>query len=47
MEVEEQAFRDFLSRGHDLLESVSSSKRKEIDRSLRSLLTAIENHFYR
>ena len=47
MEVEEQAFRDFLSRGHDLLEPVSSSKRKEIDRSLRSLLTAIEQHFYR
>jgi hypothetical protein len=45
--VEEEVFKVFLSGTHDLLEAVSSAKLGAIDESLRSLLEAIEGHFYR
>jgi DNA-binding MarR family transcriptional regulator len=47
IDVEEQVFKLFLSRTHDLLAEVSKSKRDAIDKSLRSLLDTIEKHFYR
>jgi DNA-binding MarR family transcriptional regulator len=47
IEVEEEAFRVFLSSAHDLLEPVPPSSLKLIDDALRSLLDAIEGHFQR
>ncbi|MDB4433256.1 MarR family transcriptional regulator [bacterium] len=46
--VEEDVFKAFLAATHDLLTKVFSPGRLEaIDESLRSLLDAIEAHFYR
>ena len=45
--VEEEVFKVFLSGTHDLLDPVSAAKLEAIDGSLRSLLEAIEGHFYR
>lgn len=45
--VEEEAFKVFLSSTHDLLDPVSSTRLEAIDGALRSLLEAIEAHFYR
>ncbi len=47
MKLEEEVFRVFLSRTHDLLAELSESKKKEIDDSLRSFLGTIEKYFYR
>jgi DNA-binding MarR family transcriptional regulator len=47
MKLEEQAFNTFLSSTHDLLEPIARSKLERIDNALRSLLDAVENHFYR
>ena len=46
-EMEEEVFRVFLSRTHDLIGSLSDSKRTEIDEVLRSFLDTIEKYFYR
>ncbi len=47
VELQEQIFKVFLSHTEDLLKSISPAKLQEIDASLRSLLDAIESHFYR
>ena len=47
VELQEEIFKVFLSHTEDLLRSISGSKLREIDGSLRSLLEAIESHFYR
>ena len=45
--LEEKVFKVFLSRTHDLTAEFSESKRKEIDKSLRTFLETIEKYFYR
>jgi DNA-binding MarR family transcriptional regulator len=45
--LQEEVFNVFLSRTQDLLHTVSPSKLREIDNSLRMLLDGIESHFYR
>jgi len=47
IEVEEESFKLFLSRTHDLLEPISEAELKEIDQSLSSFLDTIESYFYR
>jgi DNA-binding MarR family transcriptional regulator len=47
IDVEEQIFKLFLSRTHDLLAPVSQTTLNGIDKSLRSLLDTIEKYFYR
>ena len=47
IDLEEEVFRVFLSRTHDLIGSISDSKRKEIDETLRTFLDTIEKYFYR
>jgi DNA-binding MarR family transcriptional regulator len=47
IEVEEKAFKLFLSRTHDLLAPISEAELKEIDQSLGSFLDTIESYFYR
>jgi DNA-binding MarR family transcriptional regulator len=47
IEVEEKAFKLFLSRTHDLLAPISQAELKEIDQSLSSFLEAIESYLYR
>ena len=43
----EEVFNVFLSRTQELLHTISPSKLREIDHSLRLLLDGIESHFYR
>ena len=45
--LQEEIFKVFLSRTQELLHSVSPSRLREIDDSLRVLLEGIESHFYR
>jgi DNA-binding MarR family transcriptional regulator len=45
--LQEEIFNAFLSRTQELLHTISQSKLREIDTSLRVLLDAIESHFYR
>ena len=47
LKLQEEVFMLFLSSTRELLQSISASKLKEIDNSLRVLLDAIESHFYR
>jgi DNA-binding MarR family transcriptional regulator len=45
--LQEEVFNVFLSRTQELLHTISPSKLREIDNSLRLLLDGIESHFYR
>ena len=45
--LQEEVFKVFLSRTQELLHTISPSKLREIDNSLRLLLEGIESHFYR
>jgi DNA-binding MarR family transcriptional regulator len=45
--LQEEVFNVFLSRTQELLHTVSPSKPRDIDNSLRMLLDGIESHFYR
>ena len=47
MELEEEIFRVFLSRTHDLLAEISEPDRKEIETTLRFFLDTIEQYFDR
>ena len=47
IDAEEEAFKLFLSRTHDLLAPISEAGLKEIDQSLSSFLDTIESYFYR
>jgi hypothetical protein len=40
-------FKALLSATHDLLESISRTKLQTVNKSLRSLLNAIEGYFHR
>jgi DNA-binding MarR family transcriptional regulator len=45
--LQEEVFHVFLSRTQELLQTISPSKLREIDSTLRILLDGIESHFYR
>jgi DNA-binding MarR family transcriptional regulator len=45
--LQEEVFNVFLSRCQELLHTISPTKLREIDNSLRLLLDGIESHFYR
>jgi DNA-binding MarR family transcriptional regulator len=45
--LQEEIFNVFLTRTQELLHTISPSKLREIDSSLRMLLDGIESHFYR
>jgi DNA-binding MarR family transcriptional regulator len=45
--LQEEVFHVFLSRTQELLQTISPSRLREIDSTLRILLDGIESHFYR